>query len=61
MITLSATACIDAPAYIVWKQLADLESISQWAPSTRRAHCAGALSRGIGAERTCELAGGLER
>jgi uncharacterized protein YndB with AHSA1/START domain len=32
MITLSATACIDAPAQTVWKQLAELESISRWAP-----------------------------
>ena len=36
MITLSATACIDAPAHIVWKQLAELEGISRWAPSIRR-------------------------
>ena len=59
MIALSATACIDAPPQVVWKRLAELESISRWAPSIRRVHCAGALSRGIGAERTCELVGGL--
>ena len=59
MITLSATACIDAPAQAVWKQLAELEGISRWAPSIRKAHCAGARSRGIGAERTCELVGDL--
>lgn len=59
MIILSATACIDAPPQVVWKQLAELEGITQWAPSIRRAHCGGAQSRGIGAERTCELVGGL--
>jgi polyketide cyclase/dehydrase/lipid transport protein len=59
MIRLLATACIDAPPRTVWKQLADLETISRWAPSIRRARCAGALSHGIGAEQTCELVGGL--
>jgi hypothetical protein len=49
VITLSATACIDESAHVVWKQLAELEGMSRWAPSIRRAHCAGALSRGVGA------------
>ena len=33
MITLSATSCIDAPPQAVWKQLAELEGISQCARS----------------------------
>ena len=41
MITLSATACIDAPAQIVWQQLAELEEISRWA----RLDSAGSLCR----------------
>jgi hypothetical protein len=59
MIKLSATACIDASAEIVWEQLARLEDIQRWGPPIRRAHCPGAVSRGVGAERMCELVGGL--
>lgn len=59
MIRLSASVCIDAPATIVWERLARLEDIELWAEPIRRATCRGDLSRGVGAERTCELAGNL--
>jgi len=59
MLRLSASVCIDAPAAVVWDQLARLEDIQLWAETIRRAACDGPLSRGVGAERTCELKGNL--
>jgi hypothetical protein len=57
MITLFASVCIEAPAAIVWAQLAKLEDIPLWAEHVVRARCEGAVTRGVRAERTCELAG----
>jgi hypothetical protein len=57
MITLFASACIEAPVDIVWDRLAKLEDIHLWSEPVIHAHCEGALSRGVGAERTCELVG----
>ena len=57
MITLFASACIEAPADIVWAQLAKLEDIQLWAEPVVHARCEGAVARGVGAERTCELVG----
>jgi hypothetical protein len=59
MLRLSATVCIDAPAAVVWDRLARLEDIQLWSEAIRRASCDGPLSRGLGAERTCELKGNL--
>src|SRR5215217_3850212 len=58
MIKLFTSVCIVAPAAIVWAQLAKLEDIQLWSEAVIRARCEGALSQGVGAERTCELAGG---
>lgn len=57
MITLFASACIEAPAGIVWERLAQLEDIQLWSEPVIHARCEGALTRGVGAERSCELAG----
>jgi hypothetical protein len=57
MIKLSASVCIEAPAEIVWARLARLEDIQLRAELIVQARCEGALSQGVGAERTCELAG----
>ena len=59
MIKLEATACIDAPAAVVWEALARIEDIKLWSEAVRDSRCEGELSRGVGAERTCDLAGGI--
>ena len=59
MIKLFASACIEAPAEVVWARLAKLEDIHLWSAPVLRARCEGALSQGVGAQRTCELAGGV--
>jgi Polyketide cyclase / dehydrase and lipid transport len=59
MITLSGSVCIGAPAQDVWAHLARLEDIRLWSGAVLDARCEGALSRGIGAERTCDLRGGV--
>ena len=55
MITLFASVCIEAPATTVWAQLATLEDIQLWSAAVVRARCDGAVTRGVGAERTCDL------
>jgi len=57
MVKLYASVCIDAPAARVWERLAQLEDIPLWSDAVVHARCEGALSRGVGAERTCELVG----
>src|SRR5262245_59923059 len=59
VIKLFASVCIEAPTAVVWAQLAKLEDIQLWSEAVLHARCEGALSEGVGAERTCELAGGM--
>jgi hypothetical protein len=59
MIRLLASVCIDAPAEAVWARLAKLEDIRLWSEAVLDARCEGALSQGVGAERTCDLRGGI--
>jgi hypothetical protein len=59
MIKLSTSVCINAPASVVWERLAALEDIQLWSEPVLRATCDGPVARGVGAERTCELAGKL--
>ncbi len=59
MINLSASVCIDAPPHEVWAALARLEDIRLWSEAVRDARCEGEVSQGVGAERTCDLAGGI--
>lgn len=59
MITLSASVCVEAPTDEVWARLAKLEDIALWSETVRAARCDGAIARGVGAERTCDLAGGI--
>ena len=59
MIKLFASACIEAPAETVWARLAKLEDIQLWSEPIVSARCDGAVSRGVGAQRTCELKGNL--
>jgi len=58
-IRLSGSVCIDAPAEQVWARLVRLEDIRLWSEAVQDARCEGGVSRGVGAERTCELRGGV--
>lgn len=59
MIKLSTSVCINASAEAVWVRLSALEDIQLWSEPILRARCDGEITRGVGAERTCELAGKL--
>jgi hypothetical protein len=59
MIDVFGSVCIDAPAEDVWAELARLEDIELWSEAVLEARCEGPISRGLGAERTCELRGGI--
>jgi hypothetical protein len=54
MLTMAATACIDAPVEKVWSVLANLEGIHLWVRAIRHSYCPD-QSRGVGALRVCEL------
>ena len=59
MVRLSTAACIEAPAARVWEHLARIEDIPLWSEQVVRARCDGPVSRGVGAERTCDLVGNV--
>jgi Polyketide cyclase / dehydrase and lipid transport len=59
MIDLFESACIEASADKVWAALARLEDIQLWSEAVVAARCEGGRSRGVGAERVCDLAGGI--
>jgi hypothetical protein len=59
MIRFSASVCIEAPSDVVWARLARLEDIQLWLEPVLSARCEGDQFHGVGAERTCELAGNL--
>jgi Polyketide cyclase / dehydrase and lipid transport len=58
-IGLVASVCIEAPADAVWERLARLEDIRLWSEAVLDARCDGPRSKGVGAERTCDLRGGF--
>jgi hypothetical protein len=58
-IRLFASACIEAPVEVVWRRLARLEDIRLWSEAVLDARCEGARTQGVGAERTCDLRGGI--
>jgi carbon monoxide dehydrogenase subunit G len=59
LISLSGSVCIEAPSEVVWAALARLEDIRLWSEPVVSARCDGELRRGVGAERTCDLRGGI--
>jgi hypothetical protein len=59
MINLAGSVCVEAPASKVWAGLAELEDITFWCEAVVDARCDGPTSRGVGAERTCDLVGGI--
>lgn len=48
---------IEADTASVWSVVADLDAVAAWNPNVTSATC-GAMSRGVGATRTCELSPG---
>jgi hypothetical protein len=59
MIGLASSVCIEAPVDLVWERLANLEEITLWSEAVLDAKCDGPRTRGVGAERTCDLRGGV--
>jgi hypothetical protein len=59
VIALRSSVCIDASAAEVWDRLARLEDIWLWSEAIVDARCTQGLERGVGAERTCQLTGGI--
>jgi hypothetical protein len=57
MIRIFTSVCIEAPADVVWAQLAKLEDIQLWSEPVLHAYCTGAVTQGVGAERVCTLVG----
>jgi hypothetical protein len=60
LISLEASVCIEAPTSEVWAGLARLEDIRLWSETVLDARCEGPTTQGIGAERTCDLKGGIQ-
>ena len=54
MTRLEGSVCVDAPAPLVWTALARIEDIHLWSEAVRDSRCKGPISRGVGAERTCD-------
>jgi hypothetical protein len=51
--------CINAPATAVWESLARIEDIPLWSRGIISARTVPGRERGIGAERICQLVGGI--
>lgn len=60
MFKLTMTVCIEAPPGSVWEALARLEDIQLWSGPVITAACEPGRERGVGAERVCELIGGIK-
>ena len=48
---------IDAPAERVWEVLADFAAAEKWSPTVTHSARVGELANGVGAERSCAVAG----
>ncbi len=57
MFRITNTACVEAPAHVVWAHLARLDAVHLWTDVIHRSYMADDLVCGVGAERVCELAG----
>lgn len=55
MTTIHHEVLAACPPERVWALLADLEAVRHYNPGVRHAAIAGALRRGVGARRTCDL------
>ena len=56
---LTATVCIEAPAATVWNYLVRIEDIPLWSRGIVSARSVTGRERGVGAERVCQLVGGI--
>ena len=56
---VTVTVCVDAPAAAVWDYLARIEDISLWSRGVISARAVAGRERGVGAERVCQLVGGI--
>lgn len=56
--TMTSSACVDAPADVVWAHLAQLDQIHVWTDLIHDSHMSGTCRVGVGAERVCELGAG---
>jgi Polyketide cyclase / dehydrase and lipid transport len=59
VISLTGSVCIEARPETVWAALARLEDIRLWSEPVVNARCVGEVRRGVGAERTWDLRGGI--
>jgi Polyketide cyclase / dehydrase and lipid transport len=59
VIRLDSSVCVEAPVTVVWSALARIEDIKLWSEVVRDSRCEGPITRGVGAQRTCDLAGGI--
>lgn len=50
---LLADLLLDAPRWLVWDTLADLEGVGHWNPAIDRAECLSDRRQGVGATRRC--------
>ncbi|MEN8238136.1 MAG: SRPBCC family protein [Actinomycetota bacterium] len=50
---LQADVVIDAPRYVVWDALADIEAVVQWNPGIDDVECISEVRSGVGARRRC--------
>ena len=55
MLKLKSTVCVEASKEAAWKVLSDIENISDWVDVVITAKSTGIVSKGVDAERTCEL------
>jgi len=55
MLKLKSTVCVEASKEATWKVLSDIENISDWVDVVITAKSTGIVSKGVDAERTCEL------
>lgn len=55
---MSISACVEAPAEVVWAHLSRLDQIHVWTDLIHDSHMTGACRSGVGAQRTCELGHG---
>lgn len=55
---MSVSACVDAPAAVVWAHLSRLDQIHLWTDLIHDVHMRGTCTTGVGAERVCELGHG---
>lgn len=59
MVRVRGSVCIDESAAEVWRWLARLEDLTLWSEPVLAARCDPSRAGGVGAERVCELRGGI--